>query len=169
MPATSELLFLPYVLGEKTPLMDPHARGTLLGLGLHHDLRHVWRAALEGVIFGFRHHVEVFGEAGMSVERVLAADGGAKSDLWLQIAADGLGRPVTRIDRHPGSCLGAAFVAGVGVGAIRDWGEIARYVARGRTFEPSPQAAAALASKYGQWRETYERLRTLFPRLGVSR
>src|SRR3546814_19146735 len=42
------LLFLPYVLGEKTPLMDPHARGTLIGLGLHHDLRHVWRAALEG-------------------------------------------------------------------------------------------------------------------------
>src|SRR5690606_10669783 len=59
VPPSSDLLFLPYVLGETTPLMDPQARGTLVGLGLHHDLRHVWRAALEGVVFGFRHHVDV--------------------------------------------------------------------------------------------------------------
>ncbi|MBL8711189.1 MAG: carbohydrate kinase, partial [Rhodospirillaceae bacterium] len=126
--AASGVLFLPYFLGEKTPLNDPHARGTLVGLGLNHDIRHVWRAALEGVVFGFRHHVETFLEAGLGVTRVFAADGGAASDLWLQIAADAIDRPVTRIDRHPGSSLGAAFVAGMGVGALKDWGDIARYV-----------------------------------------
>src|SRR5690349_18582479 len=83
-----DLLFLPYVLGEKTPLMDPHARGSLVGLGLHHDLRHMWLAALEGVVFGFRHHVDVFAERELAVSRIFAADGGAASDLWLQIAAD---------------------------------------------------------------------------------
>jgi xylulokinase len=160
-----DLLFLPYVLGEKTPLMDPHARGTLIGLGLHHDLRHVWRAALEGVVFGFRHHVEVFAERGLSVRQVFAADGGAASDLWLQIAADVLQRPVTRIDRHPGSCLGAAFVAGMGAGLLTDWSDIGRYVARGREFKPDPAAAAILDRKYRLWRESYGRLRTLFPLL----
>jgi xylulokinase len=165
LPVDGELLFLPYVLGEKTPLMDPHARGTLVGLGLHHDLRHVWRAALEGVVFGFRHHVEVFSECGLAVRQVFAADGGAASDLWLQIAADVLQRPVNRIDRHPGSCLGAAFVAGMGTGFLKDWSEIGRYVAAGRQFTPDPAAAAILERKYRLWRESYQRLQTLFPRL----
>lgn len=169
LPVDGELLFLPYVLGEKTPLMDPHARGTLVGLGLHHDLRHVWRAALEGVVFGFRHHVEVFAERGLAVHQVFAADGGAASDLWLQIAADVLQRPVTRIDRHPGSCLGAAFVAGMGTGMLRDWSEIGRYVAAGRQFRPDPAAAAILDAKYRLWRESYTRLQTLFPRLTAGR
>src|SRR6185369_3910816 len=166
VPPDSDLLFLPYVLGEKTPLMDPHARGTLVGLGLHHDLRYVWRAALEGVIFGFRHHVDVFAERGLSVRQIFAADGGAASDLWLQIAADALQRRVTRIDRHPGSSLGAAFVAGMGTGALNDWSDIGRYVAPGREFLPDLKAGIALDHKYGLWRETYDRLRTMFPHLG---
>ena len=148
--------------------MDPHARGTLVGLGLHHDLRHVWRAALEGVVFGFRHHVDVFGECGLTVAQVFAADGGAASDLWLQIAANALGRPVYRIDRHPGSCLGAAFVAAIGTGALTDWSDIGRYVARGRCFEPARRSAAALDGKYALWRETYQRLQSLYPELGAA-
>ena len=166
VPPESDLLFLPYMLGEKTPLMDPHARGTLIGLGLHHDLRHVWRAALEGVVFGFRHHVEVFAERGLTVRQVFAADGGAASDLWLQIAADVLQRPVTRINRHPGSSLGAAFVAGMGTGILKGWSDVSRYVAAGRIFRPDPTATGALGQKYDMWRESYSRLRTLFPRLG---
>ena len=66
--------------------------------------RHVWRAALEGIVFGFRHHVEVFAEHGLAASRVFAADGGAASDLWLQIAADVLGLPVTP-DRSPSRLL----------------------------------------------------------------
>ena len=160
-----ELLFLPYVLGEKTPLMDPFARGTLVGLGLHHKIADVWRAALEGVVFGFRHHVEVFEERGLEVGRVFAADGGAASDLWLQLAADVLNRPVTRIDRHPGSSLGAAFVAGMGVGALDDWSRIDAYVAQGRRFAPDRGRHLAYERKFRQWRELYERLRTFYPRL----
>jgi xylulokinase len=166
-PHDSALLFLPYMLGEKTPLMDPYARGTLVGLGLHHGIADVWRAALEGVVFGFRHHVEVFAERGLAVTRVFAADGGSASDLWLQIAADVLDRPVTRIDRHPGSSLGAAFVAGMGVGALTDWSGIARYVAPGRSFAPDPRRPADLDRKYRLWRELYERLRTLYPELAA--
>jgi xylulokinase len=163
---STELLLLPYVLGEKTPLMDPHARGTLVGLGLHHTVADVWRAALEGIVFGMRHHVDTFLDCGLTVTNVRAADGGAASDLWLQIAADVLERPVTRIDRHPGSSLGAAFVAAMGTGGLDDWGLIRRYVEPGRVFVPRAEASAAYARSYGQWRETYERLKTLYPRIG---
>lgn len=166
VPAGAEgLVLLPYFLGEKTPLQDPHARGTLIGLGLHHRLAHIWRAALEGVIFGFRHHIEVFAERGLGVARVFACDGGAASDLWLQIAADVIGRPVQRIDNHPGSCLGAAYVAGYGAGLLKDFAGIARYVAGGRVFTPAPERRAVYDRAYANYRESYERLKTLYPRL----
>ena len=143
-------------------------RATLVGLGLNHDIRHVWRAALEGVVFGFRHHVETFHELGLATTRVFAADGGAASDLWLQIAADALGLPVTRIDRHPGSSLGAAFVAGIGIGAIQDWSAIATYVSPGRTFEPDPHRQQQLERKYRLWRDLYERLKSFYPQLSEA-
>ena len=166
IPAGSEgVILLPYFLGEKTPLQDPYARGTLVGLGLHHGLAHVWRAALEGVIFGFRHHVDVFGECGLQVRRVFACDGGSASDLWLQIAADVMARPVQRIARHPGSCLGAAYLAGYGTGLFADFAGVARYVEGGRIFEPDPGQARIYDRAYANFRQIYERLRTLYPSL----
>jgi xylulokinase len=167
-PGSEGVVLLPYFLGEKTPLHDPHARGTIVGLGLHHKLAHIWRAALEGVIFGFRHHVEVFHEMGLLVQRVFACDGGAASNLWLQIAADALAVPVTRIDRHPGSCLGAAYVAGYGVGAFKDLGGVSNYVAAGRVFRPDPARTAIYDRAYANYREIYERLKTLYPKLDLS-
>ncbi|HVZ01231.1 MAG TPA: FGGY-family carbohydrate kinase [Dongiaceae bacterium] len=167
-PGSEGVVLLPYFLGEKTPLHDPHARGTIVGLGLHHRLAHIWRAALEGVIFGFRHHVDVFREIGLSVQRVFACDGGAASNLWLQIAADALAAPVTRIDKHPGSCLGAAYVAGYGVGAFKDLAGISRYVAAGRVFRPDPARTMIYDKAYANYREIYERLKTLYPKLDLG-
>jgi xylulokinase len=161
------VVLLPYFLGEKTPLHDPYARGTLVGLGLHHGLAHIWRAALEGVIFGFRHHVEVFAERGLAVRRVFAADGGAASDLWLQIAADAIGRPVQRIENHPGSCLGAAYVAGYGAGLVPSLAGVSRYVEEGRIFQPRPEASAVYDRSYANFRDIYERLKTLYPTLSA--
>jgi len=159
------LLLLPYFLGEKTPLHDPYARGTLVGLGLHHTLGHIWRAALEGVCFGFRHHVEVFEELGQSVRHVVASDGGAASPLWMRIAADVLGRPVHLLQGHPGSCLGAAYVAAVGVGALDDWDGIGRFVTPAGVVEPDPANAALYRERYALFRDTYRHLQPLYPRL----
>jgi xylulokinase len=165
-PGAGGVVLLPYFLGEKTPLHDPHARGTLVGLGLHHELCHVWRAALESVAFGFRHHADVFDEMGLQVRRVMACDGGAASDLWLQITADVLERPIERLLHHPGSSLGAAFVAGMGAGALDDWAAITAYVQPDRVFEPDAARVAAYREAYGIYRDLYERLRTLYPELG---
>jgi xylulokinase len=164
-PVETELLFLPYILGEKTPLMDPYARGTIIGLGLHHTLGDVWRAALESIVFGMRHHVEIFAENKLTVTRVFAADGGAASDLWLQIAADVLELPVKRVDRHPGSCLGAAFIAGVATGAINNWSKIGDYVGEGPTFHPNLESLRRYRHKYRLWRETYDRLKSFYPKM----
>lgn len=164
-PGADGLILLPYFLGEKTPLHDPNARGTVVGLGLHHTLRHVWRAALEAVVFGFRHHLEVFAERGLTVRRVVASDGGSASPLWLEIAADIIGLPVQLMEGHPGSSLGAAYVAGIGVGAFDDWDGISNYVKPGRVFEPNAANKALYDHSYALYRETYERLKTLYPKL----
>ena len=165
-PASHGLIVLPYFLGEKTPIHDPHARGTIVGLGLHHDRYDVYRAFLEAVVYGFVHHAEVLRERGLPVRRVLASDGGAKSDVWLQIAADALGVPVHRVDRHPGSSLGAAFVAGKSIGVIDRWEAIETYVDVLEPFEPEPAAKATYQEAFHAYRDAYERLKTLYPALG---
>ena len=162
------LVFLPYVLGEKTPLHDPDARGVLLGLGLHHSTGHLWRAALEGIAFGFRHHLDVFAEAGLAAERFRASDGGAASGVWMQIVADVIQRPIQLLTGHPGSALGAAFVAGFATGAFDRWDQVGRFVGLGATVMPDLANAAVYDRLYGVYRETYDRLRPLFPALGAA-
>jgi xylulokinase len=164
-PGADGLILLPYFLGEKTPIHDPYARGTLVGLGLHHTLGHIWRAALEAVAFGFRHHMEVFEELGQSVRRVVASDGGAASRVWMQMAADVLGHPIELLAGHPGSCLGAAYVAGVAVGAFSGWDDIARYVRPAGVVAPNPANAGRYPRQYELYRELYDRLQPLYPRL----
>ncbi|MDH3660779.1 MAG: FGGY-family carbohydrate kinase [Alphaproteobacteria bacterium] len=164
-PGADGLLMLPYFLGEKTPIHDPDARGTLVGLGLHHDIGHIWRAALEAVVFGFRHHMDVFSDLGQPATRLYASDGGAKSQIWMQIAADSLGLPVHLLKGHPGSCLGAAYIAAFAIGAVDDWDGISRFVTPADVVEPDTRHRARYDALYQAYRETYERLRPVYPKL----
>jgi xylulokinase len=164
-PGSEGLVLLPYFLGEKTPIHDAAARGTLVGLGLHHGLGHLWRAFLEAVCFGFRHHADVAREIGYPVTRIVASDGGTRSAVWMQVAADVLGMPVQLLQGHPGSCLGAAYVAGVAIGALPGWGEMGRFVQPARVVEPDARATAVYDEAYAAYRELYVALKGFYPRL----
>lgn len=169
VPAGSDgVIVLPYFLGEKTPLLDPLARGVIFGLGLHHTPAHIFRAILEAVIFGFRHHLDVLREAGHAPSRVVATNGGVASGLWRHIAADVLGVPVTSFRGHPGSCLGVAFVAGMGSGMFTDWGQIDLFLQDRIVDEPDPALASVYDARYVVYRELYERLKDLFPLVAPS-
>jgi xylulokinase len=163
VPAGSEGVFvLPYFLGEKSPIHDPLARGTIAGLSLNHGVPHIWRAALEAVGYAFLHHIEVFRELGYPVRRLLASDGGARSLIWMQIVADIIGMPVQRLEGHPGSCLGAAWVAAIGTGASADWAGASALVRHGETVEPNAAHAAVYAAGYARFRDLYRRLAPWF-------
>lgn len=155
-PGADGVTFIPYLLGEKTPVHDPEARGTILGLSLNHDIRHIWRSLLEGYAYAFRHHIEVFNDMGFPTTRFLASDGGSKSRLWMQICADVLQAPVQLLTGHPGSCLGAAWLAGMSTGATDDWGGVANCVSYGAKVQPDPAQQATYDAGYGLFRETYE-------------
>lgn len=158
VPAGSDrLLCLPYFLGEKSPINDPHARGAFVGLHLGHTQAHLYRASLEAIAYGFAHHVEVFGERDLAVHRVRVTNGGSRSQLWRQIVADVLGLPLESLVGHPGSSLGAAFTAGVAVGLV-EWADIDRFARPAETVTPDP-------GRHRIYRELYATYRDLYPAL----
>ena len=162
-PAGAEgLILLPYFLGEKTPINDPLARGVFFGLTLTHTRGHIHRAILEGIGYGFRHHLAVLAERGLTADRARVTNGGARSALWKQVTADILGLPLEQIARHPGSSLGAAFVAGMGVGAFDDWGDIERFIDIAQVIEPNPALAPLYETHFAIYRQLYERNKDLF-------
>ncbi len=166
IPAGADgLVLLPYFLGEKTPINDPLARGTLFGLTLSHTRGHVYRAVLEGVAYGFLHHVKVMAERGLEPANVAVTNGGAQSRLWKQITADVLGQPLREIVGHPGSSLGAAFVAGKGAGIFDDWSDIRRFVRTGGIVRPDPAAHATYGELFEIYRDLYVSLRPSFAKL----
>lgn len=105
-PASEGLVILSYFLGEKTPIFDPTARGVMFGLTLSHSKEHIFRAILEAVIYGFRHHIAVIKGMGYKPKQIIATNGGAKSKFWCQIASDVLGVIVRSYPSHPGSAMG---------------------------------------------------------------
>ncbi len=159
------VIVLPYFLGEKTPILDPRARGVIFGLDLSHGPAHLFRAVLEAVIFGFRHHVDVLREAGHQPRRYLATNGGVTSPIWRQIAADVLAADVTSFQGHPGSSLGVAFVAGMATEAFSDWSEIDLFLREQVINAPNPDHIAIYDRRYETYRELYVRLQDLFPRV----
>jgi len=157
-PAGADDLFvLPYFLGEKTPLHDPSARGVFEGLTLSHDLGHLWRALLESYGYALRHHVEVLRDMGHPVERFLVSDGGSASTVWMQIVADILGAPVQRLGGHPGSCLGAAWTAAVGIGRA-EWSGITALVQETDILHPVAAHRDVYDAGYERFRDLYRRL-----------
>jgi xylulokinase len=164
-PGADGLVILPYFLGEKTPINDPLARGTIAGLTLSHTRGHVYRAILEGISFGFRHHIHVMRECGQIPARVRVSDGGARSETWRQITADVLGLPLEHVAQNPGSALGAAFAAGIATGVFEDWRDIQRFVVVAGVTEPDGRYAARYEELFGIYLDLYAALKHVFPRL----
>ena len=163
LPAAADgVIVLPYFLGEKTPLFDPQARGVIFGLTLAHTHAHIFRAILESVIYGFKHHIEIIEAMGHKPRQIIATDGGAKSALWCQIAADVLGEPVRAYPSHPGSALGVAFLAGMQAGLYTDWTQINSFLTESRVYTPDPEATAVYSRAYKIYRELYEQLQPAY-------
>lgn len=162
-PGAEGVRILPYFLGEKTPVHDALARGTITGLSFSHGRGHIWRAALEAVACGFRHHLDVLADQGRAARRLFASDGGSRSDVWMQIVADICGQPVSTLADAYGSSVGAAWVAAVGLG-LADWGDVAGARRLGKTFAPTPGAV----SPYADYRALYDALRPFFHRATLA-
>jgi xylulokinase len=159
-------LWAPYLMGERTPHLDPHARGALVGLTASHTRAHIVRAILEGVAFSLRDTFEIFKAMNVPVETIRLGGGGARSLLWRQIQADAYGHEVEIVEAEEGAAYGAALLAGVGSGI---WpsvdaacGAVVRVADR---VSPEPSNSGLLDKQYQAFRLLYPALRSVTERL----
>jgi xylulokinase len=168
VPAGSEgLLFLPYLNGERTPHLDPFARGAFFGLTAGHGLGHLTRALMEGVVFSLRECLDLMTEAGVSVEEVRITGGGARNQLWRRLQADVYGLPVRRPVAEEGPAYGAALIAGVAAGVYPDVVQASGVVAvETDVLEPDPAAARLYDGSLELYRSLYRSTRAAMRALG---
>lgn len=167
IPAGSEgLLWLPYLMGERTPHLDAFARGGWVGLTAKHTRAHLVRSILEGVAFSLNDCLGIIESLGADIAAVRASGGGAKSPLWRRILAGVFRKPIATLQTQEGSAYGAALLAMVGTGEFGSVQEACRQLIseRGRE-QPEADLVDAYREPYQLFRESYPALKDLFPRM----
>ncbi len=158
-PGADGLLFLPYLLGERSPHVAPDASASLLGLSQMHNVAHISRAVLEGVLMNMREILEVCVDAGLQTDQIIASGGATNEPLWLQLLADVLGREVVTVTgAAEGGAYGAALAAGVGAGVWADLQAALGQVAVERTFTPDPASQERYETLFAAHRQLHNAL-----------
>jgi len=160
------LLFLPYLMGERSPYWNPLARGALVGLTMPHSQPEVARAVLEGVAFNLRLILDAFQTQDVQIARLLLIGGGAKSAVWRQILADVLNLPIhLPALTTEATALGALVAGGVGVGLFPDFTVIDRLISIREAERPQPNQQQQYAALLPLFKQTYEALNPIFTEL----
>jgi xylulokinase len=161
-PGSDGVLWTPYLMGERTPHLDPHARAALIGLAANHGHGHVIRAIMEGVAFSLRDSFSIFAEMKVPVTTIRLGGGGARSPLWRQIQADIYGHAVEVLQAEEGAAYGAALLAGVGAGVWSTVDEACqRSVRVSKQIEPDPKTSTLMNQQYELYRRIYPALRDI--------
>ncbi len=167
-PGSDGLVVLPYFSGERTPINDPDARGTILGLTLKHEGRHIFRALLEGAAFSLRHNFDAMEELGAKPKEIIAVGGGTKSRLWTQIVSDVTGIDQVVPETTIGASYGDAYLAGVGAGAFLDYTTLTdTWVKVKEVIRPNMDNRRVYDYLYGIYREMYPNLKQQMQKLAV--
>jgi xylulokinase len=161
-PGSDGLLWAPYLMGERTPYLDPEARGALIGLTASHTRGHVIRSILEGVAFSLKDSLTLFAEMGVPVKKIRLGGGGARSFLWRQIQADVYGHKVETVEGEEGAAYGAAILAGVGA---KRWSSVDaacnEIVRVDKVIEPQAESLALMEKRYEAYRRIYPAIQSV--------
>ena len=163
---TNHVYFLPYLMGERSPINDTNARGAFIGMSMDTSRADMTQAVLEGVAFAIRDSVEVAKSLGIPLASSMLCGGGAKSPLWRRILANVLNMPLTIPASEQGPGMGGAMLAMVACGAYGSVAEAcAKLVTVSETVAPDPEIAARYEARYQQFRLIYPALKGLYPQL----
>jgi xylulokinase len=161
-PGAEGLFWAPYLMGERTPHLDPNARGALVGITPSHRRKDVIRAILEGVAFSLKDTFSIFDELKVPVAQIRLGGGGARSRLWRQIQADVYGNEVELVAAEEGAAYGAAILAAVGAGQFKSVDEACDAVIHvAARVAPNPSASALMQKNYATFRHLYPALRAM--------
>ncbi len=163
----NKLLYLPYLMGERTPHLDPDARGVFFGLSAIHTKKDMLRAVMEGVAYSLNDCLSVFHEMGITINDMMACGGGGTSPLWRQMLADLYACDVKTLASREGPALGVALLAGVGAGLYASVPEACDAVIKtDRIQSPIPENTAKYAPYYRLYTELYPAMKSSFAQLG---
>ncbi|MGI9354853.1 MAG: FGGY-family carbohydrate kinase [Rhizobiaceae bacterium] len=164
-PGANGLLMLPYFSGERTPIHDPLAKGTLIGLNLTHSRGDIYRAMLEGIALGTGDVIETYRDAGASPKKLYAVGGGVKNRVWSQATSDISGMAQTIREKSIGASYGNAFLAAMAIGTV-EAGDIVNWNPMVDMIEPDPENTTLYANRLSQFRRLYAGTRDLMHELG---
>ena len=165
-PGSDGVLFLPYLMGERSPIWDSRASGAFVGLNLFHRRGHLYRAVLEGVSYALRHNIEAGVKTGAALaETLIVVGGAARSDLWMQIIADVTRRPVRTIVQNVEAAFGAALLATIGVGVVSSDVAGGKWITLADRAEPKAADAAVYGDAFDAYRDLYPAIRSTMHRL----
>ena len=157
---------MPYLNGERTPHLDPNARGVFFGLSTMHKKKEMLRAVMEGVSYSLRDCVEVMREMNINVSDMMACGGGGTSPLWRQMLADLYGCQVKTTQNKEGPALGVALLAAVGAGIYKSVPEACRAVIKPEKIqEPIVENTAEYEKVYAMYRKLYPAMKQSFAEL----
>ena len=156
----NRLIYLPYLMGERSPILDPEARGALIGLSAMHTRSDIARSVMEGVMYSQWHNLNVLRGMHVAPETMLACGGGAKSPFWRQMMADMFDMPVSTLQNTEGPALGAAILAGVGSGLYPDIPSACRRLLKpGEPLRPDAERHAAYQKFFNLYLGLYPALK----------
>ena len=154
-PGCGGLIYLPYLMGERTPHLDPYAKGVFFGLSAKHEKPDMIRSVMEGVVYSLKDCLEIIRNMGVEISEVRASGGGGRSRLWRQIQADVFGASITTLNSSEGPALGAALLAGVGAGIYNSVTEACEAAI---SIKNAQNPDMSVNKKYSGYYEIYRRL-----------
>jgi xylulokinase len=171
VPAGSEgLVVLPYLMGERTPIWDVHARGTVFGLSLNHTRGHIMRAMMESVAFALYDSFRILKETGHKISgQIVLNEGGAKSKLWRSIITDVFNTPTVLVERRTGAPFGNAILAGVATGVFKDFSVAEQFTSYIDPMEPDQDKHGLYMDYFSLYKDLYEHIKGDFKTLAMLR
>ena len=157
----SSVYVLPYFAGTGTPLLDVKQKGSIFGVSLDTDRPQIVKGILDSLCYEMRLNVESMRSAGLTINTFRAMGGGSKSDTWMQLKADITRIPIEVAEVGESGCLGAAFLAGIGIGRYSSADDICSFVGVKKTFEPQPDLFTQYDEHYEKYKELVSRVKGL--------
>lgn len=159
-PGAEGLVVLPFLMGERTPIWDVYARGTLFGLSMHHTRGHVIRAMMESVAFALYDSFRIVRATGRRINTpIVLNEGGAKSSLWRRIITDVFDVPTVLVERRTGAPYGDAILAGVATGVFRDFSVTRQWTKYIEPMEPDSKRHEIYMEYFDLYKGLYEHIR----------
>ena len=164
----NRLLFLPYLMGERSPILDANSRGVFFGLSAIHTKYDLLRAVMEGVIYAQRSCLDILRNMQAAPEEMLACGGGGKSKIWRQMMADVFACPIRTLTNQEGPALGVALLAGVGAGIYKSVPDACHAVLTYQDMQsPNPESTQIYDQYYAVYQSLYPNLKECFSKLAV--